>query len=94
MTLVFIATPAPLITTKEKAKTPFLFMNKCIVTVFGVFGPAVGESEAEVMCMAPERNRKYVGRICALPKEQVDLVLQIEKARRGGLLGADRAGGW
>lgn len=46
----------------------------------------------EVICMTPEKNREDVGGIFVLPKKSRNVESKVKEARRGGLLGADRAG--
>jgi len=44
--------------------------------------------------MAPDKDRRNMGGIFVLPEAVRGAKPRVEEARRGGLLGADRAGGW
>jgi len=42
--------------------------------------------------MVPDKKREKMGGIYVLPRKDRDVKSRVGKARRGGLLGADRAG--
>lgn len=61
-------------------------------TVFGVVRSAGGGKTQWRWFMVPDKKREKMGGIYVLPRKDRDVKSRVGKARRGGLLGADRAG--
>lgn len=80
--------------TKTKPEMAFFCQNNFIETAFGPIGIHLADQSRGGKNMTSEKSCKELGRIAVLPREYTDLIVEIEKLRRGGMAGADKASTW